>query len=116
MNLYLTSRFLSVILSFLDLQFTNAAPFAFVQQIIIKSAVIPWNKNLILMDAIRAPLQQAFPVIDFLSSTQFSFRYVCNSMVSHFALRYRTKQQGERTIKFISSFCLQVLAHAFLIS
>ncbi|RWS16320.1 Sterol regulatory element-binding protein cleavage-activating protein-like protein [Dinothrombium tinctorium] len=51
--------------------YQNAAPFAFVQQIIVKSAVIPWKSNLILVDAIRAPLAEVFPLVEFLSNHRF---------------------------------------------
>ncbi|XP_053205052.1 sterol regulatory element-binding protein cleavage-activating protein-like [Panonychus citri] len=50
--------------------FQSGAPYAIIQQIIIKSAVIPWKNNHILMDAIRAPLAQVFPILEFLSNFQ----------------------------------------------
>ncbi|XP_054168861.1 sterol regulatory element-binding protein cleavage-activating protein-like [Oppia nitens] len=43
---------------------------AFIQQIVVKSAVIPWKDNLILMDAIRAPLLQSFKLIESISNYQ----------------------------------------------
>lgn len=43
-------------------------PHAIVQQIIVKSAVIPWESNLILMDAVRAPLAQVFSLLEFVSN------------------------------------------------
>uniref|UniRef100_T1K2T8 Sterol regulatory element-binding protein cleavage-activating protein n=1 Tax=Tetranychus urticae TaxID=32264 RepID=T1K2T8_TETUR len=48
--------------------FQSGAPYAIIQQIVIKSAVIPWKSNLILMDAIRAPLAQVFSILEFLSN------------------------------------------------
>ncbi|RWS31217.1 hypothetical protein B4U80_00513 [Leptotrombidium deliense] len=53
--------------------FQNSPPFAFVQQIIIKAAVVPWKSNLILMDAIRAPLGEVFPLVEFLSNHHLDF-------------------------------------------
>lgn len=39
-------------------------------QIIVQSAVIPWNDNLILMDAIRAPIAQVFSIVEMISNYQ----------------------------------------------
>jgi len=50
--------------------FNNAKPHAYVMQIIVQSAVIPWQENLILMDAIRAPIAQVFSIVEIISNFQ----------------------------------------------
>ncbi|CAG2162507.1 unnamed protein product [Oppiella nova] len=51
--------------------FETNQSFAFIQQIVVKSSVIPWKDNLILMDAIRAPLSQSFKLMETISNYQF---------------------------------------------
>lgn len=55
-------------------QFQTDPPFIFIQQILVRSAVVPWQKNLILMDAIRGPLGRVFPLKEFISNRQFLLR------------------------------------------
>ena len=47
--------------------------YAYIQQIVVKAAVVPWQSNLILMDAIRAPLGQVFALQEFISNHQVDF-------------------------------------------
>lgn len=47
-------------------------PVAYVQQVVVKSAVSPWSQNLIASDAFRGPLASVFKVIQELES----FKYV----------------------------------------
>uniref|UniRef100_A0A4W3HUY3 Sterol regulatory element-binding protein cleavage-activating protein n=1 Tax=Callorhinchus milii TaxID=7868 RepID=A0A4W3HUY3_CALMI len=39
-------------------------PVAYIQQIFVKAIVSPWNKNLIAVDAFRAPLSKAFQLVE----------------------------------------------------
>lgn len=39
-------------------------PIVYIQQIIVKSAVVPWSNNLVLTDAYRGPLAEVFNIID----------------------------------------------------
>ena len=52
------------------LQFLFRDPYAYVMQIVVKSSVNPWKDNLILMDAIRAPLGQVFQLVETISNFQ----------------------------------------------
>ena len=45
-------------------------------QIIVQSAVIPWKENLIIMDAIRAPIAQVFSIVETISNYQLKTGYV----------------------------------------
>ncbi|GAB0092076.1 Sterol regulatory element-binding protein cleavage-activating protein [Sergentomyia squamirostris] len=42
----------------------HAEPFIYVQQIVLRASVTPWRSNLILMDAYRAPLAEAFKLLE----------------------------------------------------
>lgn len=50
---------------------TNAAePYCYVQQVILKVAVLPWEADLTVGDAFRAPLYEAFKVLDVVRNYQ----------------------------------------------
>ncbi|KAM4821418.1 sterol regulatory element-binding protein cleavage-activating protein [Thomomys bottae] len=40
------------------------APVAYIQQIFVKSSVIPWHKNLLAVDVFRSPLSRAFQLVE----------------------------------------------------
>lgn len=61
---------ITVFLSHIYTQFNYGKPHAYVMQIIVQSAVIPWKENLILMDAIRAPIAQVFSIVEMISNYQ----------------------------------------------
>lgn len=42
----------------------NNEPFAYIQQIVLRSSVIPWNKDLFLTDAYRGPLHEIFKLLE----------------------------------------------------
>lgn len=44
------------------------SPAVFVQQILIKSSVLPWSDNLILTDAFRGPLAESFHFLEVLKN------------------------------------------------
>lgn len=43
---------------------TEAPPWCYVQQVVVRAAVLPWTDNLRLGDAFRAPLYEAFKLLD----------------------------------------------------
>ncbi len=43
-------------------------PIAYIQQVIVKSAVVPWSKTLVLTDAYRGPLAEVFSIVDAITS------------------------------------------------
>ncbi|OTF70683.1 hypothetical protein BLA29_002449 [Euroglyphus maynei] len=45
--------------------------YAYVQQIYIRSAVIPWPEDMQLVDALRAPFETAFEIVEAISNFQF---------------------------------------------
>lgn len=49
-------------------------PKVFVQQIILRAAVYPWNEELILTDAFRGPLYESFKILDIVRNHQDEFR------------------------------------------
>ena len=60
---------------FLLLQLQTSKSYAYIQQIVVKAAVVPWQPNLILMDAIRAPLGQVFALQEYISNHQLEYGY-----------------------------------------
>lgn len=48
----------------------SSPPFCYVQQVILKSAVLPWSTDLKLGDAFRAPLYEAFKVLEIVRNYQ----------------------------------------------
>lgn len=40
------------------------APVAYIQQILVKSSVSPWHKNLLAVDVFRSPLSRAFQLVE----------------------------------------------------
>lgn len=55
----------------------SGIPIGFVQQIVFKGTVSPWNPDqMIAMDAFRAPLAKVFEIMDELNSFKFTYRNV----------------------------------------
>lgn len=42
----------------------NNDPFVYIQQIVMRSSVLPWRKNLLLTDAYRGPLHEIFKLLE----------------------------------------------------
>jgi len=42
----------------------------YIQQVIVKSAVVPWNSDMILTDAFRGPLAKVFIISDLVKNFQ----------------------------------------------
>jgi WD40 repeat protein len=49
---------------------SNVQPFCYVQQVVLKSTVLPWGPELTLGDAFRAPLYEAFKVLEIVRNYQ----------------------------------------------
>lgn len=49
----------------------QSLPVGFVQQIVIKSSVTPWEPDLLVTDAFRAPLGEVFRVVESIANHQF---------------------------------------------
>ncbi|CAG9769082.1 unnamed protein product [Ceutorhynchus assimilis] len=49
---------------------TSLEPYCYVQQVILKVAVLPWEADLTLGDAFRAPLYESFKVLDIVRNYQ----------------------------------------------
>lgn len=73
------------------MQLQTAEPYAYIQQFVVKAAVVPWQPNLILMDAIRGPLGEVFALQEFISNYQFDYGYV-RGLIIGAALVLRTRQ------------------------
>lgn len=55
----------------------SGIPIGFVQQIVFKGTVSPWNPDqMVAMDAFRAPLAKVFQIMDELNSFKFTYRNV----------------------------------------
>ncbi|XP_055694551.1 sterol regulatory element-binding protein cleavage-activating protein isoform X2 [Lutzomyia longipalpis] len=51
-------------------------PFIYVQQIVLRASVTPWNGNLILTDAYRAPLAEAFKLLEIIRNHEVAETHV----------------------------------------
>lgn len=66
---YQMSKYFKLIHLFF-LQFQPNLSYAFVQQIYVRSAVIPWTPEMQLVDALRGPLDILFELIESISNYQ----------------------------------------------
>ena len=68
---------------------------------------MPWKDNLILMDAIRAPLSQSFKLMESISNYQYNSGYVISAnhlifQIQHLSLNFSQNSQS------MNNFCFQV--------
>lgn len=54
----------------------EAEPWCYVQQVVLRSAVIPWSQDLVLADAFRAPLYEVFKLLEVVRNFEHESRYV----------------------------------------
>lgn len=54
-------------------------PTAFIQQVIVKSAITPWSNELLLTDAFRGPLAEVFHIVDLMKQFQLDNKYCKNT-------------------------------------
>ena len=65
--------------------------YAYVQQIFVRSAVLPWSSDCQLVDALRGPIQLIFELVESISNYQFRNNvYVFISFFFFFLLKYFT--------------------------
>lgn len=57
-------------------------PLSYIQQIVVRTGVLPWDENLYLGDAFRAPLYEAFNILEVVRNHQDSKRYLRNKMLA----------------------------------
>lgn len=74
-------------------------PWCYIQQIVLKTAVIPWGSGLLLGDAYRAPLYEVFKLLDIVRNYQDetssrTLAHVC----LHVEAVKRTETMEEQTI------------------
>lgn len=50
-------------------------PWCYIQQIVLKTAVVPWAPGLLLADAFRAPLYEVFKLLEVVRNYQHDTRY-----------------------------------------
>ncbi|KAI5700000.1 hypothetical protein M8J76_009773 [Diaphorina citri] len=74
--------------------FTSDTTFCYIQQIILRGTVSPWTKDLILTDAIRAPMAESFKLVELISNYQDkNSSLVLNDLCLHVEqLKKRTKK------------------------
>lgn len=53
----------------------NSDPFVYIQQIVLRSSVIPWKKKLLLTDAYRGPLHEIFKLLEIVRNHEDETRY-----------------------------------------
>lgn len=63
-------------------------PFVYIQQIILRSVVLPWNKDLQLTDAYRGPLFEVFKLIEIINNHE------TNVTLSNFCLHVENVKKG----------------------
>lgn len=58
-------------------------PYIYVQQILLKSIVLPWNKKLQLTDAFRGPLFEVFKLLEVISNHEDSQKVTLSNLCLH---------------------------------
>lgn len=53
----------------------SSDPFIYIQQIVLRTSVIPWKKNLLLTDAYRGPLHEIFKLLEIVRNHEDEMRY-----------------------------------------
>lgn len=62
----------------------SGKPAIYIQQIVIKTGVSPWPKEMTVCDAFRAPLYQVFPLLETIRNFQPENRWLYFSELSDF--------------------------------
>lgn len=58
------NKFENISLEHPPFAWANNEPFVYIQQIVLRSSVMPWHKNLLLTDAYRGPLYEIFKLLE----------------------------------------------------
>ncbi|EEC13205.1 sterol response element binding protein cleavage-activating protein, putative, partial [Ixodes scapularis] len=77
-------------------------PVAYVQQVVVKAAVSPWQQSLMLMDAFRSPLAESFHLTELINNHQFVDRQGC------LPLAYDIEHANNSTVHTLQDMCMQV--------
>lgn len=75
-------------------------PFIYVQQVIMRSIVLPWNQDLLLTDAFRAPLFEAFKLLEIISNHE------TNVTLSNLCLHVDNIKRPQKDVLFPEYNCL----------
>jgi hypothetical protein len=79
----------------------NQPPFIYVQQVIMRSMVLPWNQDLLLLtDAFRAPLFEVFKLLEVISNHE------TNVTLSNLCLHVDTIKRTQKDVLFPEYNCL----------
>lgn len=79
----------------------NEAPFVYVQQIILRSVVLPWNhKDLAMTDAFRGPLFEVFKLLEIISNHE------TNVTLSNLCLHVENVKRSHKDSLFPEYNCL----------
>ncbi|XP_065352415.1 sterol regulatory element-binding protein cleavage-activating protein [Cloeon dipterum] len=80
------------------------SPICHIQQVVVKTAVVPWDKGLILTDAFRAPLERVFHIIELIQNFQ---NHASGQMLGNLCLHVEdVKEKISGKIKFPEFNCL----------
>lgn len=58
-------------------------PYIYVQQILLKSVVLPWEKNLLLTDAFRGPLFEVFKLLEIINNHEDEQKTTLSNLCLH---------------------------------
>lgn len=75
-------------------------PFVYVQQIILRSVVLPWNKELLLTDAFRGPLFEVFKLLEIINNHE------TNVTLSNLCLHVENVKRSHNDVLFPEYNCL----------
>lgn len=75
-------------------------PFVYVQQIILRSIVLPWNKDLVLTDAFRGPLFEVFKLLEIINNHE------TNVTLSNLCLHVENVKRSHKDALFPEYNCL----------
>ncbi len=70
-------------------------PYIYVQQILLKSIVLPWNKKLQLTDAFRGPLFEVFKLLEVINNHENDEKVTLSNICLHVE---NVKRQNKQTL------------------
>lgn len=81
----------------------RSEPYIYVQQIILRSTIAPWDENMILTDAFRAPLYEAFNLVEFIRNHEEEEN---KRTLGHVCLHVENVKRGSKEMLFPEYNCL----------
>lgn len=81
----------------------RSEPYIYVQQIILRSTIAPWISDLILTDAFRAPLYEAFNLVEFIRNHEEEEN---KRTLGHICLHVENVKRGSKELLFPEYNCL----------